>query len=124
MNGPENLRPMGDDAAVVPEVDLEAFEEAWREGAAVLDVRNPDEYLEKHVPGAVLVPLPELGQRLAAVPEGRPLYVICARGSRSRAAAEAMRLQLGWEVLNVTDGTEGWASSGRPLARGPEAGER
>ena len=115
---------MDEDAAVVPEVDLAAFEDAWRNGATVLDVRNPDEYLEKHVPGAVLVPLPELGQRLDAVPEGRPLYVICARGGRSRTAAEAMRLQLGWDVLNVTEGTDGWAASGRPLASGPEPGER
>jgi len=113
---------MSDDATVVPEVDLEAFEEAWRAGATVLDVRNPDEYLGKHVPGAVLVPMSELGERLEEVPEGRPLYVICARGSRSRSAAEAMRVQFGWDVLNVSAGTEGWAESGRPLAAGPDPG--
>lgn len=110
--------------AVVPEVDLESFEAAWRDGAAVLDVRNPDEYEEKHVPGAVLVPLPELGERLDEVPEGRPLYVICARGGRSRSAAEALLLQLGWPVVNVSDGTEGWAASGRPVAAGSEPGVR
>ncbi len=110
--------------AVVPEADLESFEAAWREGAAILDVRNPDEYEEKHVPGAVLVPLPELGERLDEVPEGRPLYVICARGGRSRSAAQAMLLQLGLPVVNVTDGTEGWAASGRPLAVGAGPGER
>jgi rhodanese-related sulfurtransferase len=113
---------MSDIDAVVPEVDLESFEAAWRDGATVLDVRNPDEYVQKHVPGAVLVPLPELGERLGEVPDGRPLYVICARGSRSRSAAEAMRVQLGWEVRNVTDGTEGWAASGRPLAAGADPG--
>ncbi len=115
---------MTDDAVVVPEVDLVTFEAAWRDGATVLDVRNPDEYLNKHVPGAVLVPLPELGGRLDDVPAGRPLYVICAHGGRSRSAAEALRLQLGWDVLNVSDGTEGWASSGRPVAAGPSPGER
>jgi len=110
--------------ADVPEVDLEAFEAAWREGATVVDVRNPDEYEEKHVPGAVLVPLPELGDRIDEVPVGRPLYVICARGGRSRSAAQAMRVQLGWQVVNVSDGTEGWAASGRPLAAGIDPGER
>ena len=113
---------MTDDDAIVPEVDLDSFEAAWRDGAAVLDVRNPDEYEEKHVPGAVLVPLPELGDRIGEVPDGRPLYVICARGSRSRSAAEALRLQLGWLVVNVSDGTEGWAASGRPLAAGSDPG--
>ena len=115
---------MTDAEPIVPEVDLDSFETAWREGATVLDVRNPDEYEEKHVPGAVLVPLPELGDRIDEVPDGRPLYVICARGGRSRTAAEAMRLQLGWQVLNVSDGTEGWAASGRPLAAGPDPGDR
>jgi len=116
--------PMRGAAPVVPEVDLEAFEDAWRDGATVLDVRNLDEYLEKHVPGAVLVPLPQLGERIEEVPEGRPLYVVCARGTRSRSAAEALRLQLGWEVMNVSAGTEGWAASGRPLAAGPDPGQR
>ena len=113
-----------DEATVVPEVDLDDFEAAWRDGAAVLDVRNPEEYLEKHVPGAVLVPMHELGARLDEVPEARPLYVICARGSRSRSVAEAMRLQLGWNVMNVSAGTEGWADSGRPVAAGPDPGPR
>ena len=115
---------MTHDDGIVPEVDLDSFEAAWRDGATVLDVRNPDEYEEKHVPGAVLVPLPELGERIDEVPGGRPLYVVCARGSRSRSAAEALRLQLGWSVVNVSDGTEGWAASGRPLAAGPEPGAR
>jgi rhodanese-related sulfurtransferase len=118
MSDPDSITP-----DVVPEVDLDDFEAAWRDGATVLDVRNPHEYLEKHVPGAVLVPLPELGERLDDVPDGRPLYVICAHGARSRKAAEAMRLQLGWQVLNVTAGTEGWAATGRPIARGSEPGE-
>ena len=115
---------MSDTDAVVPEVDLDSFEAAWRGGAAVLDVRNPHEYHQKHVPGAVLVPLPELGERLDDVPDGRPLYVICATGARSRTAAEAMRVQLGWDVLNVTAGTEGWAATGHPLAYGTDPGAR
>jgi rhodanese-related sulfurtransferase len=108
----------------VPEVDTEALEAAWRAGASVLDVRNPDEYAEKHVPGAVLVPLSQLADRIGDVPEGRPLYVICAKGARSMRAAEAMKVQLGWEVLNVAGGTEAWAAEGRPLATGDEPGDR
>jgi len=115
---------MSDADPVVPEVDLESFEQAWRDGATVLDVRNPDEYEEKHVPGAVLVPLPQLGERIAEVPSGRPLYVICAHGARSRSAAQAMQVKLGWKVVNVSDGTEGWAASGRPVVTGPDPGER
>jgi rhodanese-related sulfurtransferase len=108
----------------VPEVDTEAFEQAWRSGAAVLDVRNPDEYVEKHVPGAVLVPLPDLADRIGEVPDGRPLYVICARGGRSMQAAKAMKSQLGFDVINVAGGTEAWAAEGRPVVQGEDAGAR
>lgn len=108
----------------VQEVDTETFEEAWRSGASVLDVRNPDEYQEKHVPGAVLVPLPQLADRIGDVPEGRPLYVICAKGGRSMQAATAMKAKLGWDVVNVAGGTEAWAAEGRPLATGDEPGDR
>jgi len=115
---------MTDTDADIPEVDLDDFEAAWRDGATVLDVRNLDEYVEKHVPGAILVPLPELGDRIDEVPDGRPLFVICARGARSRSAAQALRQQLGWEVVNVSAGTEGWAAAGRPLAEGSDPGDR
>lgn len=111
------------DEVLVPEVDLDDFETAWRDGASILDVRNTDEYLIKHVPGAVLVPLGELGDRIDDAPVGRPLYVICAHGGRSRRAAEALAGQLGWDVRNVSGGTEGWAESGRPLAAGPGPGQ-
>lgn len=107
-------------AAPAPEVDLETFAEAVAAGAAVLDVRNLDEYVEMHVPGAVLVPLPELGERLDAIPQARPLYVICASGGRSRAAADALVAQVGIEAVNVAGGTKGWVASGRPVVSGME----
>jgi rhodanese-related sulfurtransferase len=103
-----------------PEVDLDTFADAVAAGAAVLDVRNPDEYVEMHVPGAVLVPLPELGHRLEDVPPGRPLYVICASGGRSRAAANALVAQVGVEAVNVAGGTKGWVASGRAVVSGME----
>jgi len=103
------------------EVDLEAFAEAHAKGATLLDVRNPDEYEERHVPGAILIPLDELGDRLDEVPKASPLYVICARGGRSLRAAEALAGE-GFDALSVAGGTIAWADSGRPVATGPEAG--
>ena len=39
------------------EVDLEAFAAAHADGATVIDVREPGEYVGGHVPGAVLMPM-------------------------------------------------------------------
>jgi rhodanese-related sulfurtransferase len=47
------------------EVDLAAFAAAHAGGAVVIDVREPDEYLSGHVPGAQLIPLGRLPLRLA-----------------------------------------------------------
>lgn len=101
-----------------PQVDLDAFAEVWKDGAAVLDVREPHEYVEGHVPGAKLIPLGQLGQRLQEVPDGRPLYVICATGGRSQAAANALLNQVGVEAVNVAGGTKGWIASGRDVVTG------
>lgn len=101
-----------------PEVDLVAFAQAWEQGAAVLDVREPQEYVDGHVPGAKLIPLGQLGQRLQEVPDGRPLYVICATGGRSLAAATALLNQAGVDAVNVAGGTKGWIASGRDVVIG------
>jgi thioredoxin 1 len=103
------------------EVDLDTFAAARAGGATVLDVRNPDEYEEKHVPGAVLIPLPELASRLAEVPAGDPLYVICAAGGRSLTATHAL-VDAGYPAVSVAGGTNGWAAAGHPIVSGAAAG--
>ncbi len=99
------------------EVDLETFAAAHQSGGAVLDVRNPDEYTAGHVRGAVLIPLSELGARVDEIPEGDPLYVICAVGGRSLTAARAL-VNAGYSAVSVAGGTKAWISSGRAVVTG------
>jgi hydroxyacylglutathione hydrolase len=83
----------------------------------VLDVREPWEYAQGHVPGAKLIPLGRLGEHLEELDPNRPLALICQTGSRSRSAA-ALLGSRGFKTLyNVTDGTQGWERSGLPLER-------
>ena len=101
-----------------PEVDTARLAEALEEGAVLIDVRMPDEYVQVHVPGARLIPLPELGERAGEVPQGQQVFVICAGGGRSLAAAEALN-NAGWDTVSVAGGTKAWVAEGRPV----EAGE-
>jgi rhodanese-related sulfurtransferase len=101
-----------------PEVDIDTFAAALAEGAVVLDVREPDEYFDAHIPGVVHIPLGELGQRLQELPAERPLYVVCAVGNRSLMAATALQNQAGIQAVSVAGGTNGWISSGRPFDKG------
>lgn len=87
----------------------------------MLDVRNTDEYTAGHVRGAVLIPLPELGARVDEIPDGDPLYVICAVGGRSLTAAQAL-VNAGYTAVSVAGGTKAWIKSGRPVVTGTEAG--
>ena len=83
----------------------------------LLDVREPWEYREGHVPGAQLIPLGELEQRVNEVPRDRPILAICHSGQRSLAAAGYLQ-QLGYpSVTNVDGGTAAWIERGYPVDR-------
>jgi rhodanese-related sulfurtransferase len=103
---------------VVREVDLSTFMAAHADGSVVVDVREPYEYLAGHVPGAKLLPLAGLPGRLSELPTDRPVFVICATGNRSLAAAGWMRAA-GIDAYSVAGGTSGWARMGRPVVAGP-----
>ena len=103
------------------EVDLDTFAAAYAEGVVVLDVRNPDEYAAAHVPGAQLIPLPELAGRQEEIPDADPLYVICAVGGRSLTATKAL-VEAGYRAVSVAGGTNGWIERGGEVASGPESG--
>lgn len=110
----------GSSGPQAPEVSTDELAGALERGAPLVDVRMPDEYEEMHVPGAVLIPLPELGSRTGEVPAGERVYVICASGGRSAAAAVALN-RAGWDAVSVAGGTKAWAAEGRPLHTGPDA---
>jgi len=82
--------------------------------AYLLDVREQGEWDAGHAPGAVHIPLGELGARYTELDGGRPLYVICRSGMRSDRAAHALA-GAGWDARNVSDGMIGWHRAGLPM---------
>jgi glyoxylase-like metal-dependent hydrolase (beta-lactamase superfamily II)/rhodanese-related sulfurtransferase len=84
----------------------------------VLDVREPWEFRQVRVPGAVHIPLGELAGRVETLDPARPIAVICASGARSRSAA-ALLSQKGFTIVyNVLGGTLGWQQAGLGVERG------
>jgi rhodanese-related sulfurtransferase len=102
----------------VPEIDVDDLAARREAGQVILDVRNPDEYEEAHVPGVLLIPLGELVERADEIPavEGE-LPVICRSGARSHQAAEYLRGQ-GIDAVNVVGGTLAWIDAGFPIETG------
>ena len=68
--------------AVSPE-DGKAMVEQKKEALVILDVRNPNEYIAAHYPGALNIPVNELEDRIFEVPAGKPVLVYCAKGRRA-----------------------------------------
>ena len=80
------------------------------EGFTLLDVRQPAEYESEHIPGAKLIPLPDLSQRFGEIDADRPTIVYCATGGRSRVAAQMLAAKGFTEVINLSGGIKAWKS--------------
>jgi rhodanese-related sulfurtransferase len=75
----------------------------------VIDVRSPQEWAGGHIEGAVHIPVDDLQKRLHEVArDGRKLFVICAGGGRSQAAASFLAGRGYLNVHNVEGGMNSW----------------
>jgi rhodanese-related sulfurtransferase/molybdopterin-guanine dinucleotide biosynthesis protein A len=115
---PGSLRAMD-----IPEIDVAELAVQRSGGALLIDVREPDEFAGAHVPGAELIPLGEVVERVDDVSTTDTVYVICATGSRSAKAVEFYRKQ-GIDAVNVAGGTLAWINAGHAtdIGAGNEAG--
>jgi rhodanese-related sulfurtransferase len=88
--------------------------ELWRaKGAQLIDVREPFEFAQGHVPGAKNIPLDQIAD-IGADLKGS-IVLICASGGRSSHAAQYLALLGQAEIANLVGGTFGYAQSGLPL---------
>ena len=70
-------------------------------GALLLDVRTPEEFRDRHLEGAVNIPVQELATRISELgAKGSPVVIYCRSGARSASAATLMK-SAGYEVLDI-----------------------
>jgi rhodanese-related sulfurtransferase len=84
-------------------------------GAQIIDVRGASEWEEGHVPGAMHIPLPDLADRMADLPDG-PLVLHCQGGTRSVIAASLLLAAGRQDVTNMDGGYAAWRRAGLPIA--------
>ncbi|TFC86106.1 FAD-dependent oxidoreductase [Cryobacterium sp. TMT3-29-2] len=77
-------------------------------GAVLVDVRSAAEFQSGSIPGAINVPLDELRDRLAELPDA-PLIVHCQVGQRGHTAARILS-QIGLDVRNLDGGYRTWTA--------------
>lgn len=88
--------------------ELKALRDAGHEHC-LIDVRQPDEWEQCCIPGAVLIPLGELPTRVGELPRNSRLIVHCKAGGRSARAVAWLREQGFEDVWNVEGGMDAWA---------------
>lgn len=98
------------------ETTVDQLAAALDQGAPVIDVREPAEFREGHVPGATNIPMGQLTARLGEIDPNRPVHVVCASGNRSSAMADVLTAN-GFDAMNVAGGTRAWIRSGRPIEK-------
>lgn len=81
-----------------------------KEDIFLLDVREPFEVDEWAFPGAINIPLGQLGSRTAELPVDRVIVVICHAGVRSAAATDAL-VKGGWQAESLAGGTAAWSAT-------------
>lgn len=75
----------------------------------ILDVRNPPEFQICRIAGSVLIPLPELPNRLGEIDRNREIVVHCKSGMRSARAIQYLREQGFSRLKNLKGGILAWA---------------
>jgi hydroxyacylglutathione hydrolase len=96
--------------------DLSAWHEQEQD-VLVVDVREPLEWLDGHIAGAMHLPMFEAVRRAAELPAGRPKAVVCAGGLRSSATISALKRVVPGPWFNVTGGMTAWLKAGYGVRR-------
>ena len=80
-----------------------------QEGYIILDVRTQEEYDEGHIPGAILIPYTQIGEKAnEMLPDKDQLILVyCRSGRRSKIAAEAL-VELGYTNIKEFGGIIDW----------------
>lgn len=111
--------PPAPQAPLPAEVTVSQASALRAHGALLIDVRQPEEWAQGHVPGSTLIPLDDLPSRIRDLPRDRRIVVVCHSGKRSRFGRDLL-LKAGFmQVASLSGGLSAWEAQGQPTVTGP-----
>lgn len=109
----------------IKETDHDGARALMEKNVLVLDVREPGEFEQGHLPGAVNVPRGVLefkvGEHPALKDPNAEILVYCRTGGRAALACVALQRMGFGRLTSLAGGFEGWVSKGQPVQKSPEA---
>ncbi len=99
-------------------INVKLAAEMREKGAFILDVREPEEWQEMHIPESILIPLGQLQNRLHEIPKDRDIVLVCRSGSRSRVALDFLRYKGFLKSSSMQGGIQLWRQVGYPVEEG------
>lgn len=100
------------------EVDVATAAQMVRDGALLLDIREPFEFALCRIAGSREIPMRQLPEHLADLPRDQPILALCHHGARSMRVTQFLRAHGFTQATNVAGGIDAWAAEIDPsLAR-------
>ncbi len=103
-------RPLKD-VPQVPVANLHERIEAGNNPYTVLDVREPSEWREGHIEGALNIPFHQIATHIDDLPSNKPVAAICGGGNRSSIATSILQRE-GFDPVNIVGGMDAWKGAG------------
>lgn len=102
-----------------PIAALSALEAAAkRDRCLFVDVREPHEFADAHIAGALLMPLGTLSKRWSELQKHADIVVVCRSGNRSAAACRQLQAAGITQAANLSGGMLAWSAANLPTVSG------
>ena len=111
-------QPGSTNAQLPNEVSVAHVVDLRSQGAFILDVREQSEWDQFHIPGATLIPLGQLPNRLSEVPKDQKVVVVCRTGHRSAQGRDILKQAGFTQVTSMAGGVTAWQAQGQPVVTG------
>lgn len=115
LNQDEETEEATTNAALPAEVSVADAAKMRESGAFVLDVREQDEWDTVHIPGAHLIPLGQLPDRLNELPQDQEIVVVCRSGNRSATGRDILKDAGFSQVTSMAGGMNEWQAASLPV---------
>ncbi len=100
----------------VAEISAQETKKRQQQGAVIVDVREPSEWREGHIPGAIHMPLGSLSKCLGELDASQEIILVCRSGQRSMHATQLLQRAGFSQVKNMTGGMIDWTRQRLPVS--------